>query len=144
MLFVPQISGAQAISLVRNMSFGNVYFTGTGGSITVSNTGSVTTTGTVNTFTGSPAPTTAIFRVIVDRNARTSWGLSFSPTVTLSRTKGGSVTVTLTDSNPSGIFVLPKGSTLDFSIGGKMTIRSASYNPAGDYSGSFSVSINYY
>ena len=144
MLFVPQICEAQTVSVIRNLSFGNIYFTGSGGSISVSNTGSVTTTGTVGLFASSPTPTTAIIRVYAGRNSRFTWGLSYSSTITLNRTKGGSVTVTLTDTDPSGWFVIPKDSSIDFSIGGKMTVRSISYNPGGYYSGTFTVTLNYF
>ena len=131
-------SFSQTITYIQPMAFGEITPGTSGGTITIGNNGSlIGTTGTVIWLKGTRQP--AIFNIRVTGN-RTITAINFS-TATLTRTGGGSITLTFGTTNPAPSFTLnnSNGRNTDVSVGGTLTIGNITSNPAGLYSGSFTV-----
>lgn len=130
---------SQTITYNQPLLFGTFTPGSSGGTITVSNTGARSTTGTVIALSGSTVQQ-AIFNIRISGN-RTITAINISNT-TLTRTGGGgSLSLTFTATNPSPPFALnnSNGRNRDVSVGGTLTIGTISANPAGQYSGTFTV-----
>lgn len=129
---------------IQNLDFGSFFSTGSGGSITVSNSGVRTAGGNVIPVTSS-SYSAAIFRFYSGAFKVTLTSLSYSTSVTLTRAGGGgTMLLTLTPPNPSGGTSLNKWRSFDYTIGGTLTVGTITANPGGNYSGSFTVTVIYH
>jgi hypothetical protein len=141
-----QAQNPTTFTVQQNLNFGSFLTSGSGGTITISNAGVRSTTGNVIAV-GSSAYSAAIFQFYSGAYKLTLTSLSYSTSVTLTRVGGGgTMQVTLTALNPaipSKGQNLNKWTTLNYTIGGTLTVGSLTANPGGNYSGSFTVTANY-
>lgn len=137
------VSFAQSVTVDQDLTFGKFCpSSSSGGTVTVSNTGTRSATGNVILFTSSY--TEAIFTFFSGNRFRTIYSITTNSPRTLSRVGGGG-TMKLTVGTPSpASFTLSKNRSRSFSIGGTLTVGSITANPGGDYTGTFTVTVNYY
>lgn len=129
------------VNPAQGLSFGAFYQGNAGGSVIVYPDGSRSVTGDVLQatlgFTFSPA----LFEV--DANPGTLISILNGPDVMLTGSNGGSMTLHIGSASPGSPFVttaVPPARTV-VSIGGTLTVGSPLANPAGSYSGTFSVTF---
>ncbi len=145
LILTSQVARCQSVTVIQNLDFGSIYFTGSGGTVTIpTNGGNPTTTGSVGLLSSNP-PNRAIFRFTTANRSRTVTSYTYSSSnITISRSGGsGSMTFKLTTPSPSTSYSVGKNTSIDVYIGGTLTIRSSTYNPTGSYSGTFTFRVNY-
>ncbi len=135
-----QVSFAAEIAIANNspLAFGT-FSSGTGGTVSVDTNGSCSAGGDVVIFEANCSPAT--FTVTGDPNLTYLIELPSDNSMTLSG-PGGDMTITGLFSEPDGAAgLLGAGGSQDLSVGGTLIVGSG--QPAGSYSGSFSVIVNY-
>jgi hypothetical protein len=128
-----------AAYFVQNLGFGAFSISLTGGTVTVTPFGSRMATGGVILVNMGYPYFPAVFGL--EGNAGTILHPLNGPDAILSGSNGGSITLHLGDSNPGDPVILsvaPPGQT-QVSVGGTLIVGSILANPAGFYSGSFSI-----
>lgn len=141
---------AGVIYRIQDLSFGAFYVGSAGGTLSVSNTGTLTSTGGVIPLNAGPAYFPALF----DIEAETSARISFlkGPDAILRGSNGGSITLIPADpkiisrtnsqnSSPSNPHKKLRLSRV--AVGGTLNLQSAASSPGGKYSGDFSIIIFY-
>ncbi len=127
-----------AISKNLDMLFGK-FIAGTGGSVVLGTAGSRAATGGVTLFTQGSTQNAASFAVSGAENSTYAITLPAS-SVSLSDGAAHTMTVGSFVSNPSGTGILTAGAQT-LLVGGTLTVSSA--QAPGNYTGSFSVSVDY-
>lgn len=127
------------VTTAQNLSFGAFFQGNTGGTVTISYDGSRSATGgvilaNIGGFTFLPA----IFEV--EAPVGTIVLIQNGSDVTLSGNNGGSMTLSVGSSSTGSPFTTTTAKT-QVGIGATLTIGSPAANPAGTYSGSFSVTF---
>lgn len=133
-----------SVTKTQDLTFGTFYPVGSGGSITVTSSGSRSATSNV-VLLSTPAATPAVFELYAGNRKRTIWSVTNSSSVTLNRSGGGgSMTMFLGSPSSGTYFTISRYSYKIVQIGGTLYVGSITSNPPGDYSGSFYVTFNYY
>jgi hypothetical protein len=134
----------QAITIytVQQLSFGAFSHNNSGGSITISSTGSRWVSGGIVALNlGQP-----YYQAIVEIEAPMGTSLSIlnGPDAMLSGSNGGSMAIHIGDTNPSSplrITASPPNRT-QIHIGATLTVGNSAANPPGNYTGSFYIIFN--
>jgi hypothetical protein len=132
-----------AVNTIQNLSFGTFYQGASGGTITISNTGAATTTGTVVplTFGGINDVSAALFEV--EAVAGTVISISNGPDVNMTGSNGGIMILHLGTSDPKTPFaVTSQTGRTSVSLGGMLTIGTIASTPPGTYTGTFYITFN--
>ena len=127
---------------IQGLGFGSFFAGGTGGTIQINPSGGRTTTGTVIGLPADPGMQ-AIFNVRLIPGRLVHINLSNSATLYRS---GGSESLTVTNftsDKPGNIFITSGGQPFinPVQVGATLNVGNISTNPAGVYSGSFSVTF---
>jgi hypothetical protein len=146
LIFAINFSGrAQAVSVsvypVKDLSFGAFILGNVGGTVTVSNDGTRTSTGDLVLGNFGVFYFPATFEI--EAQAGTIISILNGPDVQLSGSNGGNITLRLGTSDLGSPFTttLPFPQRTTVNIGGRLTIGTQQTNPAGNYSGTFSVTF---
>jgi hypothetical protein len=134
----PAPSSAQTVSTISNMSFGS-FVAGNGGTLTISTGGTRSSTGGVVAVGQGSTFGAASFLVSGTRNASYTLTLPANGTVVLS---DGTHTMALNNfavTPPNGH--LSGGGTQTIRIGATLAVGNG--QPAGNYTGTFSLTVNY-
>ncbi|MDB5021554.1 MAG: hypothetical protein JWQ28_2681 [Pedobacter sp.] len=135
-----------AVNTLQNLSFGTFSQGVSGGTITVSNTGSITSTGTVFPLTfGSSNSGSDVSQAIfeVEAVAGTVISISNGPDVNLTGSNGGTMILHLGASDPrTPLAVVSETGRTSVSLGGTLTIGNAASTPPGAYTGTFYITFN--
>ena len=126
---------------LRGLDFGSFYPSGTGGEVIVDPWGSRTPTGGV-VLVGGDIGEPAIFEIVLIPGRLVS--ISFGPDATLTGSNGGSMTLAVGPSDRGDSFVTTSGHPFrnQVNVGGTLYVESATENPPGSYTGSFTVTFN--
>ncbi|MBK7883952.1 MAG: DUF4402 domain-containing protein [Chitinophagaceae bacterium] len=136
--FDPAIS----IYTTQNISFGAFSHGNAGGTISISNTGTRTATGSVTALNLGVQYFQAIFEI--EAPVGTIISILNGPDVILSGSNGGTMLLQIGDSNPASPFstvVSPPGRT-PINIGGSISVGNSAANPPGSYNGVFYLIFN--
>ena len=137
LFFNGSIVNAQSVSRIQNLNFGSFISYGNGGTIIVSPNYTINKTGDI-ILKSNPSP--AVFDLYVD--AGKSVQLTYSNIVTLVGDHGGTISLSLTDSSPTGNGAFMTGSSpTRIVLGGTLTVGNPMVTPVGNYNGSFTVNI---
>lgn len=139
---LPSFSQVQSVTTLQNLSFGTFSQGSSGGTVTISATGSRSVTGSVMPFNLGPSCFQAIFEV--EAPAGTIISILAGPNATLRGSNGGSMTLQLGIADKGATFVSsvsPPAST-QVSIGGTLTVGDAAASPPGTYTGTFYITFN--
>lgn len=152
MVLISTVAKGQAgvIYRIQDMSFGAFYVGNSGGSLSVSNTGTLTRSGGVIPLSSGQAYFPALFDIEAEANTKISF--LKGPDAMLRGSNGGSITLKAADpeiisrtnsqntspSNPHRKLRLSR-----VAVGGTLNLQSAASSPGGRYSGNFSVIIFY-
>ena len=131
-------SSAQSVSTLSNLSFGS-FVAGSGGTLAIGPTGVRSATGSVVAVGQASTYGAASFRVSGTANASYTITLPANGTVVLS---DGTHTMALNNfvsSPPNGL--LSGGGSQLIQVGATLTVGSG--QPAGNYTGTFNVTVNY-
>lgn len=112
-----------------------------GGTITVSPSGTRSSTGSVVLLSMGYTYTPAMF--YVRANPGTVLSLLGNPPVTLTGSGGGTITLQISGTQPASPFVttLPWPQQTTLLVGGILTVGNIASNPPGTYSGSFTITL---
>jgi len=138
---LPTDPGAFSVYTAQNMAFGT-FSGGTGGTITISNTGTRSVTGSVVALNIASNHFQSMFEVEAPIGSIIS--IMNGPNATLTGSNGGSLILSLGPSNPASTFssnVQPPGRTI-INIGGTLTVGNFTASPPGNYTGTFYVTFN--
>jgi hypothetical protein len=140
---LPGDPGLVAIYNVQNMSFGAFTTSGSGGTITVSNSGTRTATGSVTPLNLGVSYYQSIFEI--DAPVGTIISILNGPATTLTGSNGGSVSVAIGNSQPASPFstTAVQPARTQVNIGGTLTVGNSASSPPGSYSGTISITFNY-
>ena len=126
----------------QHLSFGTFIQPGSSGSVTVDNSGVRTAGGEVIlpalSFNAHEVPMPARFDVTA--NIGTLITIQNGPDVPLGGSHGGSLTLKIGPPSTGSQFVAQSATTYVY-VGGTLTVGSMSANPAGNYSGTFTVTF---
>jgi Domain of unknown function (DUF4402) len=127
------------ISPTQGLSFGGFYEGSSGGTVTVNPDGSRTSSGDVVLINSGFIYSPAIFEM--QAQAGTLISIMNGPDVILSGSHGGSLHMHIGTSNKGSSFIATVAAPglNEIRIGGTLTVGSALANPAGSYSGTFSI-----
>ncbi len=129
------------VSTIQDLSFGAIILGPTGGTVIVYPDNSRSRTGDIilGDFGLSYSP--ALFEV--EANPGTLISILNGPNILLTGSNGGTMNLEIGTSLPASPFVttLPYPNRNFLRIGGTLTVGSATANPAGSYSGTFSVTF---
>lgn len=132
-----------AVNTIQNLSFGAFAQGPNGGTITISNSGLPTTSGTILLVNlgSNYLPAQAIFEI--EAPTGTIISISNGPDATLKGSNGGTMSLHLGISDPVTPFSVtdPSGRTL-INLGGILTVGPAGSTPPGSYSGTFYITFN--
>lgn len=112
----------------------------TGGTVTVSNTGTRSVTGNVTLI--SSTFSYAVFTITTDSTDLFSLQID-KPAISLSGSNGGSMLLQIGTSNPEFPSVVA-GQPATVYIGGTLNVGSRSENPSGTYSGNYLLYFNFH
>lgn len=129
------------VNPAQGLSFGAFYHGTTGGNVIIYPNGSRSVTGDVIQASMGSMYSPALFEI--EANPGTLVSILNSPDVILSGSNGGTMTLHIGNADPGSPLIttaLPPGHTL-VSIGGTLTVGNSLANPAGNYSGTFSVTF---
>lgn len=112
-----------------------------GGTITVTPSGTRSSTGSVVLLSLGYTYTPAMF--YVRANPGTVLSLLATPPVTLTGSGGGTITLQISGSQPASPFVttLPWPQQTTLVVGGILTVGNIASNPPGTYTGSFTITL---
>lgn len=131
------------VTKIQDLDFGNFTPIGTGGTITITSSGTRSASANIVLYP-NPIATQAIFRVNAGSKFRTVTSITKPSSVTLTRVGGGgTMRLVLGTPSPNPQFTISKNQSKNVSIGGTLTVGSIITNPSGDYSGSFLLTFNY-
>ena len=139
---LPPDPGAISVYTVQNMSFGAFAHQNVGGTVTISNSGSRSSTGDIVPLNYGYTYFQCIFEI--EGPVGTIISIMNGPDATLTGSNGGSISLHLGNSNPASPFsttVSPPART-QVNIGGTITIGNNSVSPPGAYTGSFYITFN--
>ena len=125
----------------QGLSFGSFSQGPAGGTVTISGTGTRTSSGDIILLNLTPLYTTALFDVV--GNPGTMVSLLSGSTAILTGSNGGSMLLTVGETNPVSPYVIntiPPLSTLMY-VGGILTVGTPGSNPPGSYSGTFNITL---
>ncbi len=126
------------VSTLQHLSFGTFIQSGAIGTVTVDHTGSRSATGSVILPGMYSIVTPALFEV--DAIPGTLVTIVNGTPATLTGSNGGSLSLTIGESNTGSPFITTGDKTLVY-IGGTLIVNSLLSNPAGNYFGMFSVTF---
>jgi Domain of unknown function (DUF4402) len=129
---------AIALAKVTDLSFGSAIMSATPGTVVLTPAGARSATGGVTLASGGlvgPATFT------VSGDAAASYSVTLPASITLSRSGGGTLTISPVISTPSGTGTLDGTGQQTLSVGG--TLNVAANQQAGAYSGTFNVTVAY-
>jgi hypothetical protein len=140
---LPGDPAAIAIYTVQDMSFGAFSTSGSGGTVTVSNSGTRTATGSITPLNLGVPYYQSIFEI--DAPQGTIISILNGPATTLTGSNGGSVSVAIGGSQPASPFstTVIQPARTQVNIGGTLTVGNAASSPPGSYSGTLSITFNY-
>lgn len=130
------------VTVSQNLGFGAFYIISSGGTITISTTGSRSSTGDI-VLLGMAVPfSAAVFDV--SGTPGTIVNITNGPDVTLTGSGGGTLTLHLGNSSPGSPFTINVSPPLSITLrlSGTLLVGSQVSTPAGNYSGSFIININ--
>lgn len=136
LISVVQVVSSQTISVTTDQGLGFGSFSQTsdlGGTVTISNTGARSSTGSVTLLESSSAYFYSIFTITTDSATPVMVTID-EPTATLTGSNGGSMSLQMGISDP-GSPTVSAGSPAEVHIGGTLTLGASSENPPGTYSG---------
>lgn len=130
----------QNISVLDDLRFGEFYPSAAGGNIIISATGNINTSGVV--FLGG-AVSAAQFSVRTTGKSRLITITINNPVVQLTRLGGGGqMTLNVGPVSPNS-YTHPGGNNNQIvSVGGSLVVGSITSNPPGNYSGTFTITVN--
>lgn len=140
---LPGDPGGLYVYTVQNLSFGAFAHGNTGGSITVSNTGTRTSTGDVIPLNLGVSYNNAIFEI--EAPPGTIISILNGPDATLTGSNGGSMLLSIGNSSPVSPFSnsLAPPSRTQINIGGTLTVGGSGSAPPGIYSGTIYITFNH-
>ena len=124
------------VSHSQHLNFGTFIQSGISGTVTVSAQGGRTATGSVILISSIVTP--ALFEVAAIPGTLIT--IANGPVATLTGSNGGTMTLLIGASYSQSPFTATSANT-PVTIGGTLTVGSLSANPAGAYSGTFSVTF---
>lgn len=130
----PAPCSAQTVTKVANLVFGKIVRGASSGTISISTAGARTCPAPLTCYGSVSA---AQFTIAGTNNRDVS--ISVSPSVTLTASGGGTMTASLT--NSATRLRIRSNSTNAFAVGGSLTINGS--QAAGNYTGTFTVTVNY-
>lgn len=142
-LCIPTAASSQMLIYpIQSFNFGSFYQGSQGGIVELSADGSrFASSGIVLIHTGA-SYSQSIFEIEVPEGSVIS--ILNGPDIILSGSRGGSVTLSLSNSNPTSPFItsaVPPLRTL-VRIGAILSVGNSSASPPGNYSGSFSITFH--
>jgi hypothetical protein len=125
----------------QSLSFGAFTLGSFGGTVTISSTGTRSSTGDVILLGLGYPFSTALYEIV--GNPGTVISLIFNNPVTLTGIPGGTLTLNINSSNPASPFVttVPYPTPTLLNVGGTLTVGNLLANPPGSYSGTFDVTF---
>ena len=126
---------------LQGLSFGAFYQGNTGGNVIVSSNGSRSVSGSIILLSQGISFSPAIFQITAEPG--TIITLLNGPDIMLSGSNGGQINLHIGESDLGNQFITSASYTSStlLRIGGAITISNALANPAGNYSGIFSITF---
>ena len=131
-----------SVYTIQNISFGAFSHGSTGGTISIANNGTRTSTGDVIALNLGISYYNSIFEI--ESPAGTIISILNGPDATLTGSNGGSMSLHIGSSNPGSPFnnvVGPPGRT-QINVGGTLTVGGAATAPPGSYTGTIYITFN--
>lgn len=140
---IPDDPAAIAVSTVQNMSFGAFTNSGTGGTISISTSGSRSVSGNVVPLNMGSFFYQAMFDISAPQGTIIS--IMYGPDATLTGNHGGSMSMHISGSYPASPFITTalQPARTQVSIGGVLSVGNSAANPPGAYSGTFYITFNH-
>lgn len=149
LFFISQVAKAQeppprpikVTVTAQALSFGAFTLGVAGGTVTISSTGSRSSTGDVILLGLGFSFSTALYEIVANRGTLIS--LIFINPVTLTGSPGGTLTLNINSSDPVSPFVttVPYPTPTLLNVGGTLTVANFLANPPGSYSGTFDITF---
>lgn len=139
---IPGDPGALSVYSIQDLQFGAFSTGASGGSVTISPTGTRSVSGTVTAIDLGFSYNQAIFEIAAPLGVTIT--VMNGSNVSLTGSNGGSMTLQLGSASPASPFInaVPSPGHTSIGIGGTLTVGNAAANPPGTYSGTFYVTFN--
>lgn len=129
------------VSLSQNLNFGAFYHGTIGGSVIIYESGARSSTGDIVLLTMGYSFSTGLYDVVA--NPGTVVSILNGPDAILTGSNGGTMILQLGETNPSSPFIIttmPPSAT-QLRIGGTLIVGNPLLNPAGNYGGTFDITL---
>jgi hypothetical protein len=137
---LPVFAQIQSVTTVQHLGFGAFIQGSYGGSVTLSNQGQRSATGSVILLNLGQAYYQALFDVVAPEGTIISF--TNGPDATLTGSNGGTMSLRLGSPDPAPPFVSGPSGTARVCIGGTLTVGNATDSPPGNYTGTFYITFN--
>lgn len=143
LMFSMPLNAQVTLRIDQGLNFGSLYPAGSGGTVTISDDGVRSSTGSIVLFPS--AYNVCSFTLSTPRRNRYYFvfNLDIQSPITMTRTGGGSMTLYLNTNGSNSGWSVTQRSPVTLYMGGTLNVGSVSTNPPGDYSGSFSITAHY-
>jgi hypothetical protein len=129
------------VSLSQNLNFGAFYHGNIGGSVIIYESGARSSTGDIVLLTMGYSFSTGLYDVVA--NPGTVVSILNGPDAILTGSNGGTMILQIGESSPSSPFIITSTppSATQLRIGGTLIVGSPLMNPAGNYGGTFDITL---
>ncbi len=143
-IYTMPLNAQVTLRIDQGLNFGSLYPVGSGGTVTISDDGVRSSTGSVILFPS--AYNECSFTMSTTRRNRTYYiySLSIQSPVIMTRTGGGSMTLYLNTNGSNYGWSVTQRYPVTLYMGGTLYVGSVTANPPGNYSGSFTITAHYY
>lgn len=125
----------------QDLTFGSFYLSGgTGGTVTVSNTGEWSSTGDVNIIGAGPRP--AVYSIVTDSPIPITVEVE-TLSGTLSNSSGKEMNLEAGETNTE-LYLIQQGSPLQIFVGGRLEVDAKTASSPGDYNGQAWIRVSLY
>ena len=143
LIFSMPLNAQVTLRIDQGLNFGSLYPVGSGGTVTISDYGDRSSTGSIVLFPSAYNESSFTMSTTKKGPYHIAW-LGIESPITMKRTGGGSMRLNLNTNGYNSGWLITRQSPTTLYMGGTLYVGSVSANPPGSYTGSFSITLHYY
>jgi len=143
LVFSMPLNAQVTLRLDQGLNFGSLYPVGSGGTVTISDDGVRSSTGSVVLFPSTYNASSFTLSTTKRNRTYNVYRLRITSPITMTRTGGGSMTLYLNTNGSDAGWSVTQSRSVTLLMGGTLYVGSVTANPPGNYSGSFTITADY-
>lgn len=143
LIFSMPLNAQVTLRIDQGLNFGSLYPVGSGGTVTISDYGDRSSTGSIVLFPSAYNESSFTMSTTRKGPYHIAW-LGIESPITMTRTGGGSLRLYLNTNGYNSGWWISRQNPVTLYMGGTLYVGSISENPPGSYTGSFSITLHYF